>query len=192
MDTQWTFVLDPIDGTDAYSQGLPSWCIAIGILDRDKEPVGAIINAPRFGVGTHDGLFIRQNPYQKASVNGKPMTNRLLTRELRSFATSSKILEYFPLPKQELTLRGFGSNILNMLAPVLFTNLQGSFTDPKCSVWDVGASHAILRSEGMNVIYYDGTPFKYDENLLLHRKSLGKALLAGTAEALVDLQKLFV
>ena len=34
----YTFVLDPIDGTDVYSQGFPSFCIALGILDSNKEP----------------------------------------------------------------------------------------------------------------------------------------------------------
>ncbi|MBO4394412.1 MAG: hypothetical protein J5800_08720, partial [Spirochaetales bacterium] len=33
---RYTFVLDPIDGTDAYSQGLPAWCVALGILDKDR------------------------------------------------------------------------------------------------------------------------------------------------------------
>ncbi|HAF85345.1 MAG TPA: inositol monophosphatase, partial [Sphaerochaeta sp.] len=41
LEAPYTFVLDPIDGTDVYSQGLPSWAVALGVLDKDRKPVGA-------------------------------------------------------------------------------------------------------------------------------------------------------
>ena len=44
-DARYTFILDPIDGTDAYSQGLPAWAVALGILNRDRKVCGAIIRA---------------------------------------------------------------------------------------------------------------------------------------------------
>lgn len=46
-EAPYTFVLDPIDGTDVYSQGMPSWAVALGILDKKRKPVGAYISAPR-------------------------------------------------------------------------------------------------------------------------------------------------
>lgn len=59
---EMTFVLDPIDGTDVYSQGSPAWCISLGILDRNHKCVGAMVNAPRFGLSRDQGLFFRQDP----------------------------------------------------------------------------------------------------------------------------------
>ena len=37
-----TWVIDPIDGTAPYLNGLPGWCISIGLMDRDGPLLGAI------------------------------------------------------------------------------------------------------------------------------------------------------
>ena len=50
-DAKWNFILDPIDGTEVFYSGLPSFCTALGILDGKLNPVGAFIAAPRFGIG---------------------------------------------------------------------------------------------------------------------------------------------
>ena len=70
---EWTFVLDPIDGTDVYSQGLPCWAVALGILDCDRNPVGAMISAPRWGLG-EENLFVRLDPGGRLLINGEPFT----------------------------------------------------------------------------------------------------------------------
>ena len=57
-DAEYTFVLDPIDGTDVYSQGLPTFAIGLGILDKERRPVGAMISAPRFGIGKDEPSYI--------------------------------------------------------------------------------------------------------------------------------------
>ena len=33
-ESEWIFILDPIDGTDVYSQGMPAFAVSIGILDK--------------------------------------------------------------------------------------------------------------------------------------------------------------
>ncbi|MBN1579777.1 MAG: hypothetical protein JXA89_03680, partial [Anaerolineae bacterium] len=43
----YTFAIDPIDGTDVYSQGMAGWAISVGLLDRDLEPIAGIVFAPR-------------------------------------------------------------------------------------------------------------------------------------------------
>jgi len=43
---EYTFVIDPIDGTDIFSQGLPGWSISIGLLDGRWTAVAGIVFSP--------------------------------------------------------------------------------------------------------------------------------------------------
>ena len=47
-DSEWRWVIDPLDGTTNFSQGLPVFCVSIA-LQRYGETVGAIVNAPYLG-----------------------------------------------------------------------------------------------------------------------------------------------
>jgi myo-inositol-1(or 4)-monophosphatase len=47
-DTEWTWIVDPIDGTSNFTAGLPYWCTAVG-LALDGAPVLGIIDAPVLG-----------------------------------------------------------------------------------------------------------------------------------------------
>lgn len=42
-----TFVIDPIDGTDSFSNGMHNWSISVGVLDKNLVPIGGIVYAPR-------------------------------------------------------------------------------------------------------------------------------------------------
>jgi hypothetical protein len=49
----YTFVIDPIDGTLAFTCGTPGWAICVGVLDSALRPVAGIISAPSW-----DSLFV--------------------------------------------------------------------------------------------------------------------------------------
>ena len=38
----WRAVIDPIDGTAAFVAGLPTWCVCIGLLHRDRIAAGVV------------------------------------------------------------------------------------------------------------------------------------------------------
>ncbi len=46
--TEWTWVIDPVDGTSNYVNGLPYWCIAVALLHHG-EPVLGVLDAPALG-----------------------------------------------------------------------------------------------------------------------------------------------
>ncbi len=172
MDSPYIFVLDPIDGTDVYSQGFPSWCIAIGILNRDREPVGSILSAPRWGVGTPDGLLLTLFPGEKTLINGEPLLCE------KDFSTITQLVvcsgSYKTLDFTKITgkLRSFGSNILHILAPAIFNHIQAAvFSDS--FIWDIAASHAVIESVGLTMKYIDGRTFTYTDEMLARETSSG-------------------
>ncbi|MDD2395078.1 MAG: inositol monophosphatase [Sphaerochaeta sp.] len=177
-DAPYTFVLDPIDGTDVYSQGLPSWAVALGILDRNRKPVGAMISAPRWGIGEEE-LFLRLDPGKELTINGKrfsPSTDKDFPHQITMGSSGQRLMDF---SRFEGKIRIFGSSILHMLSPVLYDHIQGC-VNQSCYVWDIAAAHAALLSVGMDIEYVDGTPFIYDDAFLLERKPFSPSFYAGT------------
>lgn len=181
-----TFVLDPIDGTDMYSQGAPSWCIALGILDKDLQPVGGMVCAPRWGLSHNKMLFLRKDPHKPLLLQNTIHTSRLKERTLQQIALSSNVQQYVPMHNFTGKMRCFGSNILHMISPLISHSIQGSLSTP-CYVWDFCAAHALLLSQQYIVRYANGDPLIYTEELLQKRKPFEGLLLAGTPESVSSL-----
>lgn len=176
-DGKITFVLDPIDGTDVYSQGLPGFAVALGILDAEHRPVGAIIDAPRFGAG-EDELFITMRPGGKPLINGRPLVLAAGKDDVIQVTMSSTAFRRFGFSNFKGKARIFGSTIIHMLAPAVFPGIQAGMAF-SCYLWDVAAAHAVLKGVGMDIVYADGTELMYDDRLLA-KGQISKAIYAGT------------
>jgi len=184
-DAPYTFVLDPIDGTDVYSQGLPSWAVALGVLDKDRKPVGAYISAPRWGIGC-DSLFVRLDPGSELLINGEPWTlagDKDRPRQITMGSSGQRLMDFSNFHGK---IRIFGSSILHMLAPVIYSHIQGC-VNQSCYVWDITASHAVLLACGMDIQYIDGSTFVYDDRFVLERKPFSPSFYAGTEACRIEL-----
>jgi myo-inositol-1(or 4)-monophosphatase len=61
LDREYIWTIDPIDGTRAYVEGLPSWCITIALL-RHRVPEFGLIYIPLYDDWTYtDGDDVIQN-----------------------------------------------------------------------------------------------------------------------------------
>ncbi len=172
-ESEYTFVLDPIDGTDVYSQGLPSFCISLGILDKNKIPVGAILYAPRFGRGTKEGLLLRLTPGEKPLINKEELCvahEGEKKEKIYQLTLSSTLVKWIDFSRYTGKVRIFGSQILQILSPVLFDNITASINEP-CYIWDYAAAHAIIRSLGMDLYTPDMTPFTYTPSFLSRKRA---------------------
>ena len=184
----YTFVLDPIDGTDVYSQGFPSFCIALGILDSNKEPVGAMIYAPRFGVGTDKGAFLRLDPEGELLLNGRKFTMKGDKKTVRQLAVSSTCIWKFDFTKYRGKARSLGCSILHILLPVLFPSIAASINEPSF-IWDYAAAHAVIRSQGMDLFAPDGSRYVYSSSFL-NRERSETPVYGGEKENVEELIKL--
>ncbi len=184
-EAPYTFVLDPIDGTDVYSQGLPSWAVALGILDKDRKPVGAYISAPRWGIGC-ESLFVRLDPGAPLLINGeewKVSGDKDRPRQITMGSSGQRLLDFSAYHGK---IRIFGSSILHMLAPVIYSHTQGC-VNQSCFVDDIVASHAVLLACGMDIQYVDGKAFVYDDRFVLERKPFSPSFYAGTEACRAEL-----
>ncbi|HEX4408684.1 MAG TPA: 3'(2'),5'-bisphosphate nucleotidase CysQ [Xanthobacteraceae bacterium] len=70
LDARYVWIVDPIDGTRAYIEGLADWAVSVALIERDR-PVVACLYAPaigeffaarRGGGATRNGAAIAVNP----------------------------------------------------------------------------------------------------------------------------------
>lgn len=178
-EAEYTFVLDPIDGTNSYSQGLPSWCIALGILDKNRNAVGSMICAPRFGISCEE-LFIRTDPGDdRIFLNGEVFTPFEEKTELKQLCIGSNTIKQMDISPYKGKIRAYGSSIIHLVAPVVFAGISGCINQT-CYVWDIAAAHAIMLKANMDICFIDGTPFSYTDELAIERKSTKLSTFSGS------------
>lgn len=184
-DAPFIFVLDPIDGTDVYSLGLPSFAIALGILDRNKRPVGAMIHAPRFGIGK-PSLFVRLDPYEDLLVDGEKYTPIKKDRNSTQLTLGSKSHKEFDFSSFHGKIRTFGSSVLHLLLPAIIHEFKGAVIEP-CFVWDISSSHAVLLKAGQDIKYADGEDFIYTDEFIWRKVPFKKSIFAGEENIIKEL-----
>lgn len=187
-EAPYTFVIDPIDGTDVYSQGFPSWCVSIGIIDQKKAPIGALVCAPRFGIATTKGLMVRLDPGGKVHVNGKPFAVTGEKDSLAQLMVGSNAAKMLTLERYPGKIRCYGSTVIHLLCPVLVDKVHGA-VQTMGYIWDFVSAHAVLKASGMDIYRADGTPFTYND-AFMDCEPVSEPLYAGTRSGCTQLRKL--
>ncbi len=186
-DKNLCFVLDPIDGTDAYSQGFPGWCIAVGILGPGFLPVGAVIYAPRWPTLTEAETLITLEPGERAECNGRQMdiySGDDSESKRKQIMVSSRIhrkVNFYRFPGK---VRTAGSAVLHLVSPLLYPEITAS-VQASCYIWDMAAAHAVLYSCGYNLEYLSGGAPDYGK--LIKRVKTDGIILSGKP---ADLEKI--
>ncbi len=183
---EWIFTIDPIDGTDSYSQGMPGWCLAVGILNSSFEPVGAIVYAPRWGTESEGGNLLTLVPGGNIKLNGKDLDISSMDLDEQSIKRNqimigSGLHKYFNFSLFDNKLRVSGSAIINIVGSLLHSDVKGSVITP-CYIWDIAAAHALIRAAGMDLQYY--SEGKIDYKALADRTKAPDHFVAGTNKTL--------
>jgi len=186
----YTFIFDPIDGTDSYSQGMPSWCIGAAILNRKREPAGSIIYAPAFGKNGGELFFWTAPDSADLYLNGEKLVLGAETLgqkdRPRHITTGSDIVGLLDLSVLNVKFKAFGSSLLHIVSTIVFCAVDACI-NPPCYVWDIAPAHALIKKAGLDYEYADGQAFGYDDDLLIGRKKFPKPLIIGTESGRKDL-----
>ena len=186
---EWIFTLDPIDGTDSYSQGMPGWCIAIGILNKNFEPVGTIIYAPRWGTEATKGNLITLIPGGGIKINSKNFdSSNLNFTQTGQLMIGSGLHRLFNFSSFTGKIRVSGSAIISIAAALIHIDVNGSVIAP-CYIWDVAAAHAVIKKAGMDLEYYSGKQIDYRD--LVNRAKAPDCFISGSPETLELIRRHF-
>lgn len=146
---QGVWVVDPIDGTQPFVSGLPSWCVSIGFVRDDTILFGAVY-APALGE-----LFAGGEGFP-ATLNGVPVERhpgRSIREGITGFGYSPRVApaEFLPMFGRFIERGGMyfrdGSGAL-MLCNVAAGRLLG-YIEAHINSWDCVAALAVVRAAGL-------------------------------------------
>ena len=151
VDAERLWVVDPLDGTLNFSQGLPFYCVLIGYVEDGKSRAGAV-HAPR------TGETFMASEGAGATRNGAPIGVSRVSRLPDAFAvaslgfgeTTKKDSRFTTLNATCARLRVIGSAGLEI--SYLAMGRFDLFVHSALSPWDVAAPALIAREAGAAVL----------------------------------------
>jgi myo-inositol-1(or 4)-monophosphatase len=167
------WIIDPVDGTINYANGIPFFCVSIGLAVDGRPSVGVVLDPTRdeLFAATADGA---------ATLNGEPITasdKDKLSDFVVQMALSGRsvVTRARAVRKQIRISRSMGSSALG-LAYVANGRFDAFIQQSGMSNWDVAAGGLIAERAGATVTAMDGGPW-FD----LGRKSGSIGALAAPA-----------
>jgi myo-inositol-1(or 4)-monophosphatase len=152
------WVVDPIDGTQEFVQGIPEWCVSIGLVEHGVAVAGGIHN-PATGetVLGAVGQGVRLNG-APARVTNPPGLDRAVVLASRSEVRRGEWDRFADAP---FVVRPCGS-VAYKLALVAAGLADATWTLVPKSEWDVAAGAALVRAGGGRVLHADGSEPRFN------------------------------
>ncbi len=164
-----SIIIDPIDGTTNFVNGVPHTAISVGVY-KDKKPYLAIVYNPildelyeaKIGKGAYlngEKLEVsKENNFQKALIaTGFPYSSGTNSDDLNDVI--KKLKDILPLC-QDIRRLGSASIDLCMVAKGTFEG----YYEMNLKAWDVSAGILILTEAGGTVSTIDGSEYKLFED----------------------------
>lgn len=162
-DPEWTWVVDPLDGTKAFVQGIPGFCVMIGLLKAGRPYLGVVV----------DPLEGRE--YQALRGKGafhlfSGKKTKLAVSKRADFKEMPLVISTgFPDPKLEKAKKELACPVLPPINSVgikvgLLVRQLGDIYLNHHGVhyWDTCAPQLILEEAGGMMTLLNGKPLQYD------------------------------
>jgi myo-inositol-1(or 4)-monophosphatase len=157
-DEEFSWVIDPLDGTTNYTHQYPFVAVSIGFLRHGKPIVGAVFNPitdEMFLAAKGKGAFLNGNPIKVSKV--KFLNQSLLATGFaydRRETLDNNYTEFCFLTHLSHGVRRVGSAALD-LAYVAAGRLEG-FWERGLNPWDIAAGVVLIEEAGGKVSSYEG------------------------------------
>ena len=158
---EWTWHLDPLDGTANYARGIPYWSVSLGLAFR-HQPVLGIVHAPAYGVTVFGavglGAWRDDQPLADATPAGEPGTWLVATDwpwDRAERARTNRLLD--ALSPQIRQYKTCGSAALDLAHLAL--GQVDAYAISHIFPWDQAAGAAIARTLGYELRTRSGAPW---------------------------------
>jgi myo-inositol-1(or 4)-monophosphatase len=173
------WVVDPIDGTREFVEGLPEWCISIALVENGLPVAGGIFN-PATGetvLGSVEGGVTYNNGPARVLDRGLDGAVVLASR------SESRRGEWEHLASAPFEIRPCGS-VAYKMALVAAGRVDATWTLVPKSEWDVAAGTALVRGAGGRVVLADGSepPFNQERPVFPNFVAAGPKTLEAVLE----------
>jgi myo-inositol-1(or 4)-monophosphatase len=161
MDSDYKWIIDPIDGTVNFAHGIPICCVSIGLEHQGKMVMGAVYNP------FMDEFFFAEKG-KGSSLNEKPIQVSGKSAVLESCFVTGFPYTYLDTPngpldvfgrfiRKGIPVRRLGSAAID-LCWVAAGRFDGFF-EHKLSAWDSAAGFLIVEEAGGKVTDFEGNPY---------------------------------
>jgi myo-inositol-1(or 4)-monophosphatase len=159
LDRKRVWVVDPVDGTKEFIQGIPEWCVSIGLVEYGRPVAGGICIPSRdlTVIGSlESGIF----------ANGRVCATRVLDSlaGIEVLASRSEVGrgEWERYEGAPFTVRPMGS-VASKMALVAAGLADATWTLVPKHEWDVAAGTALVTAAGGKVWTPDGSPTLFNK-----------------------------
>lgn len=177
-DAEYSWVVDPLDGTVNYSHALPNFCVSIGVLRRGKPVVG-VVHAPALGE-----LYVAVKG-EGATLNGRPIRVSKQKEPLHALLASGfaytardngeNLREWVDVMRSFQAMRRFGSAALDL--SWVACGRFDAFWEYGLKPWDTAAASLIVQEAGGLVSGLDGKPHQPGTMIVASNRPLYQPLL---------------
>ncbi len=172
LDKARTWIVDPLDGTKEFVQGIPEWCVSVGLVESGRPVAGGILVPAR-------ELTIVGALETGVTVNGKPARTRELDAldGITVLASRSEVKrgQWERFSDAPFAVEPMGSVACKM-GLVAAGLADATWTLVPKNEWDVAGGTALVRAAGGVVWRPDGEPLGFNR-----AKTLLPGLLATPA-----------
>jgi myo-inositol-1(or 4)-monophosphatase len=147
LDCERVWVVDPLDGTREFVQGLPEWCVSIALVESGRSVAGGICNpaTERCVVGSLEtGVVLDGRPCRTRGVT------QLQGREVLASRSEVKRGEWERFAGAPFAVRPMGS-VAYKLALVAAGLADATWTLVPKHEWDVAAGSVLVQAAGGEV-----------------------------------------
>ncbi len=163
-NSEYCWIVDPLDGTTNYIHQLPSYSVSIG-LRKGNEIIAGVVLDPLLGecfyASKDGGAFLNEQPIQ---VSGIAKLNRALLVVSLSASIQQDSLEHQQFTKLLFGCQGFrrlGSAALNLC--YLAAGRLDAYWALSLNLWDAAAGLLILQEAGGVIRHVDNREFDLDD-----------------------------
>ncbi|MCU0506919.1 MAG: inositol monophosphatase [Anaerolineae bacterium] len=172
-DAEWTWIVDPLDGTTNYSHGLPIYGVNIA-LAHNGYPVLGVTHEP---ANNRTYWALRGRGAWQRNGNGETRLRVSSINELKSSvlatgfqysrldAGRARHTEFAILDNQTQSVRRMGAASMTMVW-VAGGNLE-AYWETGLKPWDFAPGWVMVDEAGGHLIEYDGTPAKLTSGTLI-------------------------
>ncbi|MBZ9990747.1 3'(2'),5'-bisphosphate nucleotidase CysQ [Mesorhizobium sp. BH1-1-5] len=172
LSARRTFVVDPIDGTRGFLDGLHSWCVSVAVVE-DGRSLAGVLECPAKSE-TYWAL-----PGEGAYLNDKRIHVRPLGQNV-DIGGPRPLVDLMPQAWQDRLRRtAYIPSLAYRLAMIAAGKLDATFVKPSAHDWDIAAADLILTEAGGALLDRAGKPPRYAGEVINHG-----ALAAGSGELL--------
>ena len=168
-DSDYKWIIDPIDGTINFAHGIPLNCVSIAIEYKGEIIMGAVYNP-------HMNEFYFAEKGKGATLNDQPIHVSAETQTLHACLVTGFPYTYINMPNGPLEIferlirkgvpvRRLGSAAID-LCWVAAGRFDG-FYEHKLEAWDSAAGYLIVEEAGGKVTDFDGNKFSVYQHRVL-------------------------